>query len=316
MISKVYDVVPQPLADELLRLARLNRSWLQWEHTGKVVNGVFEYVGTVIEDGIVSKAIEARKVSGADVFGFYAVSVWLVDGPKVFKPTEQQCKALEQIEVRLHISEYSQPYPAVMVDLPSGLYAPFTSVLCHLDNGGSSPMLNCVLYSEGHLNDTVTNIAMGGCSMEMSLRRSKACLGALAELSCIARRVAVNSCLALANFGSHRSYLFPKTVERDRELAKERTERGERARQRLKLAVQEVALDREVVLHDREPGAGKSTGAGVGGEKCCHWCKGYWYRQPHGPGNGLRKLAYRKPVLKRADKLLADASELSTTYKG
>ena len=67
-----------------------------------------------------------------------------------------------------------------------------------------------------------------------------------------ALRVAVNSCLALVNYGCHKEKLFPKQVENDRRLAQEKSERGEKARERLKLAVSVVCFNQEVVLHATE----------------------------------------------------------------
>ena len=52
---------------------------------------------------------------GTDALALMAQGAWLVDGPKVFVPTPEQCAALEQVEVNVHLSDYQQPYPALFV---------------------------------------------------------------------------------------------------------------------------------------------------------------------------------------------------------
>ena len=51
------------------------------------------------------------------------INYWLqvqvaVSGPKVFRPTLDQCLAMEQVAPRIPIGDYAQPYPVMLIDLP------------------------------------------------------------------------------------------------------------------------------------------------------------------------------------------------------
>ena len=91
-------------------------------------------------------------------------------------------------------------------------------------------------------------------------------------------RIAVNSCLALTHYGNHLNYLFPKELERDRQLASEDSERGRRARARIKLAVQVASFSQEVCLH-RVSSRVRHDGGPTGSSKPCHWRSGHWAMQ-------------------------------------
>ena len=50
---------------------------------------------------------------------FYGMSKALASGPKVLRPTYEQCVALANCEANLSFAEfYEQPYPVVIIDLP------------------------------------------------------------------------------------------------------------------------------------------------------------------------------------------------------
>jgi hypothetical protein len=51
------------------------------------------------------------------------IDLWLMaevvnGGPKIFRPTLEQCLALEQIAPRVPLADYVQPYAAMIVELP------------------------------------------------------------------------------------------------------------------------------------------------------------------------------------------------------
>jgi hypothetical protein len=242
----------------------------------------------------------------------WATSIWLTDGPKVFRPTLVQCQALENVEVRLNFEDYAQPYPALMVELPENDdYAPFIDVICFQ----SEHMLIFNLLSKGRTDDITTIIGkyQNRGLLEESFQRYDESCASLQKIAARALRVAANSCLALVGHEITTGYLFSKEVENDRRLAGEQTDRGERARQRLPLHAMLVAFQRDVVLHKTEGGhlAGDPTGREVG----CHWRRGHYTMQPYGPGNSLRKRRLRLPVMVRADKFLGNLSDTVTTMR-
>jgi hypothetical protein len=248
----------------------------------------------------------------ADVTGMWATSIWLADGPKVFRPTLGQCLALENVELRIHFEDYAQPYPALMVDLPEGGdYDPFVNIICFQ----SENLLIFNLKSRDSRDDITTTISRRknrGVIEESFARYDENCAG-LQKIAARVLRVAANSCLALVGHETVTGYLFPEEVARDQRLAREQTERGERARQRLPLYTTLVAFKREVVLHKTE--GGHSPGDPTGREVGSHWRRGHYAMQPYGPGSSLRKRILRKPVLVREDKFLGETSDTTTVMR-
>ena len=295
------ELFPEILIDELLRLARLDRDWCYW--TGLADN-------TYSCNAKFPTFLRKLWKSGADAFAMKATSIWLVDGPKVFKPTKEQCLALEHVNVNLLLEDYTQPYPAILIQLD---YPPFTNVLCYKEE----KILVCVLHTGDHLNDITTTVARTDCFVEDSLVKFDEDCKADAKTAAAALRVACNACLALSNYGCHAKYLFPKEAERDRRLAKESTDRGKRAKDRLRLAVQELTLDHVVTLHETSQHGTSELTAREGYSVSTHWRRGHWTMQCHGPGNSLRKRIFRRPILVRGDLLANDAfpPEVTTVYK-
>lgn len=296
------EIVPRILKDELLRLARLDRNWFKWEPVGEA-----GYQGRAMYP----TWMRELWMSGVDGFSMWAASIALVDGLKVFRPTKEQCAALAQIEVRLSLSEYSQPYEAVVVQLPEHI-GPFWSVLCHLSPG----ILTCVLHSVGNLNDITTTVAIDGRPMELSLQRFDDDCKEESQYAVQALRVAVNSCLALVNYGTTTRWLLPKEVESDKRLTvkKAGTPAAERAKERLATAPSLLTFSQEVKLHESVNGGGGDGHSGR--EMRTHWRRGHWAMQPYGPNHSLRKRILRKPVLVRADVFLGDRADTEVIYRG
>jgi hypothetical protein len=303
VFQRVTDILPRKLVDELIRLVRINRNWVRVD----MLEGS-SFRPVILQDTWLKAAMN----TGADVIGLWTTSIWLADGPKVFRPTIMQCQAMENIEVRLNFEDYEQPYPAMMIDLPEGGdYEPFTDVTCCKTEN----LIVFNLRSRGNINDITTTISRyaGRGVIEESFQRYDESCAELQKSAARVLRVAANSCLALVGHETATGYLFPQEVERDRKLAGELTERGERARGRLPLHVTLVAFHRDVVLHKTEGGhsGGDSTGREVG----CHWRRGHYAMQPYGEGRSLRKRILRKPVLIRGDKFLGDVADTTTVMR-
>jgi hypothetical protein len=300
------EIVMSPLKEELLRLARLDRNWVEWKDLGE---------GRYCCEAKYPTWIKHLWTHGADGFSMWALSACLVDGPKVFRPTREQVAALEQIEVRISLEDYAQPYPAVAVLLPERI-GPFHTVVCHQTDASAGKMLTCVSLSEGHLDDITTTVAAGDSPIEESLQRYDHECAAVAKECGLALRVAVNSCLALANFGCQAAALFPREVESDQRITRKKagTDADRRARERLAVAPQLLTFAQEVSL--RGPTEGKrERGEPTGREVGCHWRRGHWRRQHYGAGNAEVKVVLIKPVLVRADRFLGDRADTEVTYK-
>lgn len=286
----------------MLRLYRLDPNWVRWQSIGVEEDTGYErYTAGCVQPTWIKPAL------AVDWFAMLAASRWLGEGPKVFRPTRDQQEALGQVAVNLTLEDYTQPHPSLMVmlDVP-----PFVAALtCHVEGR----LLVSSLMSLDHENDITHTHLTNGKIIERSLLLCDDDIAHLKGESLRAQRIAINSCLALSHFGCHLDYLLPKEVEQDRFFARERGERGDRARTRLALAVQECKLDREVVLHrDRRHG---EPGEPTGREMPFHWRKGHWAMVPCGVGKTERKRAFKRPCMVRADKLAVDASLITTEYR-
>jgi hypothetical protein len=302
MFRHIHDAVPELLKNELLRLVTISRNWVNIEWEPQSAAG---------EDGVIApprawerrygcrstvdSPLERLWKNGADALALWAQSIWLADGPKVFRPTPEQARAMEQIEIRLNLDEYSQPYQAILIDLPPG-YDPFLNVLvCR-----HPEVLIAVAVTPGNRDDIVTTTAKRGRPVEEAVQHYDDDCEHLGRLCARALRVAFNSCLVLSNYPNTSDWLYPKEVQSDQRLAREDGERGERARGRLRTALTLIRLDHEVVLHrvvtrDAEPGAA------TGREMPWHWRRGHWRNTPCGVGHQQRRRVLIKPVLVRAD---------------
>lgn len=301
-------LLPNDLLNELLRLYQLSPNWCLIKPQQDTV----QYQCT----SAYKTWLSANVNTGADWLGFKAASCWLGEGPKEFIPTIEQCKAMEKVDINIPFSDYSQPYPAILVVLPKG-YEPFHSVLCYKDND----VLVASLHSPDHMNDIVTTIyrfssETSGNFIETFINKYDDDCKDTAAIAALVLRVAFNCCLALSNYGCHAKYLHPGELTRDKTFAKEKedSERKQRAIRRIALAVQVVSFDREVTFYHTE-GNKNNESLPTGSSMPCHWRRGHWAMQAYGAGLTLRKRILRPPVMVRADLFLGKKSDTKTTYK-
>lgn len=295
--------------DELLRLHRLDRDWMRIVTNDEEPD---QYRASVRQGTWVLDWCH----NAAERCGMLVASRFLGDGPKVVEPTVEQCRAMEQVEVNLHPNDYTQPYETVGVRLPTGLYAPYTWVVIH-----RIPVTPAVvllhLLSEGHRDDVVTTVrGASPNTMEFFLTKfDESCVESAGQAAlAMAMRVACNLCLALTNFGYQSELMFPKEAARDKGLVAERSERGERARERLATAPVRLSFDQSVQLYHR--GGCHVTGEPTGATKSSHWRRGHWAMLACGKGRAERRRVFRPPVLVRADLLAGDRADTTVTYRG
>lgn len=303
---KPHEWIPTTLITELTRLATIRRDWLRITHLPSNYFHCEPLLPTVLREFC---------RTGSDWMGVYAQSRWLIDGPKVFIPTADQAIALEQVEVNLTLDDYQQPYPAIFIQLPAHQYTPFLGVLCcRVD-----PItLLCYLVSPGHDRDITTAISKRQTDhlIETSLNRFDPDCAADSDAARRALRVACNSCLALTNWPTALSPLYPKDEATDRYLAKygKSEEARRRAAQRVSLAVTRIAFTQQIVFHHTTGDA--ADGPATARQVTTHWRRGHWAMLACGPNHSQRRLTFRKPALVRADLFRGQDVDTSVTYRG
>jgi hypothetical protein len=296
-------VIPKPLDDMLLALAQRNRHWM-YITVDQAEDRYRVHYGMYVPDAIVG----LHKHSG-DSLCLLALSWWLADGPKVFRPTAQQQEALGNVSINLSVTDYVQPFPAILVETN---VPPFVATLvCQMEHA-----VVCYMVSKDHENDGVTVVNnRPGNLIEEAISKFTPEMESLHTLSEKASRIALNSCLALANYGHHSQHLFPHEAANDRGLVNRGGQAGERAAKRLRSAPTLLTLPHEVVLHAEEQRSSREPGEPTGREVCSHWRRGHWAKQPYGQDRAERKLIFRKPKLVRADKVVTSSAPITTTYR-
>jgi hypothetical protein len=245
----------------------------------------------------------------------WSMSEWLRNGPKIARVSIDQFRALQHTEVRLPVHDFSSPFPQVLVEMPPMGCATWAVLINHLPQHG---VLALNVICSDHNNDVVTCVRDQGDGEDIEtylVTFDDSVETDLQKVASACTRVAVNYCLAMANYGCQAELIFPKEVERDRRLCNRRDDTGKSARERVRQAPKLLTLERTVRLYHHE-GGGATPGAGKGGEKGFHWRRGHWAMQRHGPGGTLRKRILRPAVMVRADLLAGHGpDETTTTYQ-
>ncbi len=308
MINRPLDLIPhQRLIDELVRLYRLDPHWVDLECRPGV-------------EGFTCRLkhatwMERSMRRGNDYMSALALSTWVGSGPKIFRPTEAQCEALEQIEVKLNMVDYAQPYPALLVDLPAERYGTFSSTVVYHWPERNAMALYSARAAADDRADMMTVVPAYQPTIEDALQKYEEDCATMGPVAVLATRVAVNACLALVNYGAQHAALFPKELANDRHYAREQTPRGERARQRVALAPQLVTFNQEVTLHRQATRHGTASGGPTGRQMPPGFRRGHWRMQPYGPRYSLRRRQLIKPCLVRADLFVGDLANTTTTYR-
>lgn len=285
---------------------------------------------------VIERIIDAIKDSGGfqdsvDILELGALSRCLAGGPKLLTLDADICEALRDIEVRVSLDDYRQPYDNMIVKLDAGwaervaAQAPGAAALpvllldhdrhngilttmavpAHGRRVGGDSVTLCVMAEAGHvIEDTIDRPTIvdgpddryGGASRTFE-------------------RIAINAAM-LATYAGVKGagWLDPQGHARHERLAR----RGARGRKLLVGDVakmvfdQQVKLDFVVRVRDRP-----DRGDGTHRSPYPHNRKRHWCMQPHGPGHKLRKLILRRGSFVRLDAFVKaghDPSELHTSY--
>lgn len=248
-------------------------------------------------------------------------------GPKLYLPTAEQFEAMEQVEIRIPIGQYRQPYPAVAVKVPPecrrrlgaelglGDAAPYWVVVRHRRSAEERDAVVAHLGHDGEVfylfqdqpgNETVEDALCRDAGDDGTMTESKT--DALMEYGLRATRAAMNLCLMLTQT-THT--LKGPDAPRNRRERRERELSGG--------ASYLIVPDREIVVRQAQgdPGAG---GGQSGHELTPHWRKGHWRAYP---GRGAARaegrqvpLVFVRPTLVRGDRAAPEAEFGTTTYKG
>ncbi len=276
------------------------------------------------------------------------IDLWLLahvlhDGPKIFRPTLDQCLAMEQLTPRIPARDYAQPYPAMVVELPEAYRASHTGAArSPLPQGLTHHAPACVLIgwpSPSVPVVWVSTVFDSGVRVRLSILPTDETLedgiarefGAeqyvqIGDLNPEERvilasvhRLAVNAMLLLVEFGCRQ--LGPANeghfhrLQRYAGLARKRGRGVAEADRDLRLAPQLYGFVQEVELHEEAHESPADSGDGGGSHRRPHWRRGHWKTHAHGPGRSLRKRILIKPVLVNRPLLHEGEGPAQTVYR-
>jgi hypothetical protein len=269
----------------------------------------------------------------------FVMSRTLAEGPKIFAFSDTlTCEALENFDLSLSTADYMQPFPSVVIELPTdytekrgvpfaeGTHAPDFVIVRHEPDAG------CVLVIM-HLTShqvmtrllkldpawTVEEMWEKGArtwdaqdSLDMTAEE-KALGSALTKLAlnvCLMATAYGVRCLGPANPSHH------DRLKRYAKLARKRgREQQEKAELEVRMLPIRYAFAQEITLYRREPAAEPSQ-AGTGGWTVSpHWRRGHWRSQACGPGRQQRRRMAIPSVLVNGHLFAGSPADTMATYR-
>jgi hypothetical protein len=259
------------------------------------------------------------------------LSKCLAFGPKLLRPSEEQCEALARTELSIPFADYRQPFPAVVIEFPEGYRRQVEEryevgrsprfVVAYHDEGRSGALIVSAHWHPPHDCGSIGTVMCPRPEYEFIedalVRRVIApdddpADFAVAEL---VERLALNFCLMLTHLGVRQvGHLNPAEAKRHRKLARSKyTEERERG-ELLSLGDFSVLdFPQHVRLHEVEERPGEWKG-GTHRTPRPHWRRGHWKRQPFGVGRSQRRLVFVKPVFVNLRHYRGDLKDTSVVY--
>jgi hypothetical protein len=268
----------------------------------------------------------------------YVMSRTLAEGLKVFAFSDAlTCEALENFDLSVGTSDYLQPFPSVVIELP----ADYTRKrVVPFEEGNHSPDFlivrrepdaGCVLVTM-HLtsHQVLTRLlkldpawsleemwAKGARSWE-----SKDTLSMTAEEKALGSslcKLALNVCLMATAYGvkclgpANPSYY--ERLKRHATLARKRGREVEKADLEVRLVPIRYSFAQEVTLYRREPTTDQNSAGEGGWTVSPHWRRGHWRWQPCGPGKTERRRVAIPSVLVNGHLFVGSQADTMATYR-
>lgn len=262
----------------------------------------------------------------------------MADGPKLFRPTEEQFEAMEQVELRLPPGDFHSPFPALVVAFPAGARARLTAVhgvaaakagsqilvRDHREPGGVPTVVVSIPLRDGMAQHFIFSDQPGNDTIETALNRAVKDNKAQAPGDmnpaeadeyagyAVVARAALNLCLMLTHYGAKvAGPVDPAAYAKHRK-------RPDLAH--LKFGdYLAVNMKQDITVRAPSPRTGDGTGP-PRGEAEPRWVRGYWRAAP---GFAARRWAgetvplnFVRPDQVRADRIVGDVSQSEVTYHG
>lgn len=248
------------------------------------------------------------------------------NGPKMFRPTVEQCEAMEQVEINLPIEDYSQAYPVVLVEFPDAYLKKLGERLGHrvsrylmlrwYDREKAVFAGSTSLTKEKFRADELAYFFQHRPefpSVEAAIQTNVNLSKSDSVTAKLLTRVGMNLMLMLSHFGHRSEASNPSHLERTRRRLKRGAKLDANAIEAA-THVHWLLPTQEIVV--RGPSApADDAGDGSHASPQPHWRKGHWRNQRVGPGRAGVKRVLIRPVFVRRAAFVGDLADTSVVYK-
>lgn len=269
----------------------------------------------------------------------------LAGGPKIFRPTPEQCEALQHAEARYSFADYRQPFPVIILEIPQA-YKEILKAKYGISDSPQYVLVNhdeknrfitvSAFYNRGNIITHITPDRVEYATIEDSLTqnrdRRRDSVGEPSSESEKEFNAAENVQRLGINFAMMMSLYSVKVVgpldpsnykqwkqeSNHRRRGGDFTNRAKEAQSKLAAAMHLIQFNQQVSFYD-EIEENIEVAQGVDIEKLhksprSHWRRGHFAMQACGIGRKDRRMIFRKPVLVRAKYFLGDIKDAAVTY--
>lgn len=266
------------------------------------------------------------KKSPENIVAIYAHSKRISQGRKVFKPTLEQCLAMEQVDLDFPAIDYTQPFNTWEITLPNDyidtIYhrfenklpysrIPYRIIMCEAPN--KLFIILEITHDNVDFNHSMlldqeimeNKCARVGTVNPTYIEETNACI--------YIKRVCLNFGLLLSNnpitLTPTDPHLYKKLIEN---LHHRKKEKRTRAHLELMKMPNVINFQQSVQVYDIECHPGEKGKSGI--EIRPHWRRGYWRNQHHGVKNSQIKKVFIKPVLVKLNLFKGNVANTMTEY--
>lgn len=264
------------------------------------------------------KQLLINPMSASAAIFTWAVATFLGGGPKIFRPTIEQCESLRNVDLRITLADYRQSFPAIVVVFPAEFRAENWPPHLLVAHDPSQNLLGAFYgsVSRGFVESAIATTPEE--ELESMLAKDNNDGHYEFEFD-DARRVALNSMLLLTQYETRIRADNPERVQELKRNASRSSHKPAIARRRRE-SEERLIGEPEVIEFTqhvcvREEQGGDRAGGNSHIEVSPHWRRGHWRRQAHGLGRELRKLIFIRPVLVREDLFAGPLHQTSASYE-
>lgn len=303
---------------------------------------------------IVKSLLGALDYDVVATFWYDTLSKSLAGGPKLFRPTVEQCVALENTAATFPFDMYRQPYPVIILEIPEGYRAYLqekykvatkdtpSHVLVHHNDKHNYIAVNAFVSMDNiitHLTPMRAEYETIEDSITKNRNRRKEHLAGVkngdltlppvseAEFDAAenVQRLAINFAMMMTLLGVKNTGVVNPTEYRrwQQEAHAVRrggipTHRAVEAKANLTAAMYLLQFEQKIDFYDEIEEAVEVSDAveldRLHKSPRTHWRKGHWAKQPYGPERKLRKAIFRKPIMVRFKYFIGESKDTSVIY--